>query len=296
MSQTLPPRRQLISHRYREVAGVEIFYREAGDPSAPVIVLLAGHPSGVHAYNGLIERLATAWHVVAPDYPGYGFSATPADAPWTFDWLADVTDRFLEDLGLSRYVLYMFDFGAPVGFRIAEKHPERIVGIITQNGNIYTDGFGPGVAALANWWQDRAAGQSAVDGFLTLAGTKFQWEAGARDASAIDPAMWTLDQALLDQPGRKRAAEALLWDYQHNPGRYPAWQQYLRDNQPPLLAIWGANDPFFIPAGAEAFKRDLPTAEVVLLDTGHFALVEEVDTIAEHADRFLSNVYRGVRS
>jgi pimeloyl-ACP methyl ester carboxylesterase len=280
-----------MHHRFRTVAGVDVFYREAGDPQAPPIVLLSGHPSGVHAYNGLIERLAKAWHVIAPDYPGYGFSATPAGAPWTFDWLAEVTDAFLEDLGLDHYALYMFDFGAPVGFRIAEKHPERVAGIITQNGNIYADGFGPGVSALADWWKDRAAGQAAVDGFLTLAGTKFQWEAGARDPSTIDPAAWTLDQALLDQPGRKAAAEALLWDYQNNPGRYPAWQAYLREHQPPLLAIWGANDPFFIPPGAEAFKRDVPSAEVILLDTGHFALVEEVEAIADNVDRFLGNVF-----
>ena len=280
-----------MHHRFRTVAGIDVFYREAGDPQAPPIVLLSGHPSGVHAYDGLIERLAKSWHVIAPDYPGYGFSATPADAPWTFDWLADVTNAFLEDLGLERYAMYMFDFGAPVGFRIAEKHPERVTGIVTQNGNIYTDGFGPGVSALADWWKDRAAGQAAVDGFLTLAGTRFQWEAGARDPSAIDPAAWTLDQALLDQPGRKAAAEALLWDYQNNPGRYPDWQAYLREHQPPLLAIWGANDPFFIPPGAEAYKRDVPSAEVILLDTGHFALVEEVDTIAEHVDRFLRGIY-----
>ena len=280
-----------MHHRFRTVAGIDVFYREAGDPHAPPIVLLSGHPSGVHAYDGLIERLAKSWHVIAPDYPGYGFSATPADAPWTFDWLADVTNAFLEDLGLERYAMYMFDFGAPVGFRIAEKHPERVAGIVTQNGNIYTDGFGPGVSALADWWKDRAAGQAAVDGFLTLAGTRFQWEAGARDPSTIDPAAWTLDQALLDQPGRKAAAEALLWDYQNNPGRYPDWQAYLREHQPPLLAIWGANDPFFIPPGAEAYKRDVPSAEVILLDTGHFALVEEVDTIAEHVDRFLRGIY-----
>ncbi len=281
-----------ILHRRVDVDGVEIFWREAGDPTAPVIALLAGHPSGAHAYNGLIERLAAGWHVVAPDHPGYGFSATPTDAPWTFDWLAEVTDHFLEQQGLDRYVLYMFDFGAPVGFRIAKAHPERVVGIVTQNGNAYTDGFGPGVAPLAEWWKDRAAGQAAVDGFLTVDGTRLQWEAGARDPEAVDPASWALDQALLDMPGRKRAAEALLWDYQNNPGRYPEWQAYLREHQPPLLAIWGKNDPFFAAPGAEAYRRDVPQAKVVLLDTGHFALIEEVDTIASAVDEFLSKAYR----
>jgi pimeloyl-ACP methyl ester carboxylesterase len=288
---TSRPHHHRIHHRFASAAGVEVFYREAGEPSAPAVVLLSGHPSGAHAYNGLIQRLAASWHVVAPDYPGYGFSASPTDAPWTFDWLAEVIDAFLDALGLRRYAVYMFDFGAPVGFRIAEKHPDRIAGIVTQNGNIYTDGFGPGVAALADWWKDRAAGQAAVDQFLTVAGTRFQWEAGARDGTSIDPAMWTLDQALLDQPGRKRIAEALLWDYQNNPGRYPGWQKYLRDHQPPLLAIWGKHDPFFIPPGAEAYKRDVPSAEIVLLDTGHFALVEEVDIVADHVDRFLRGIF-----
>lgn len=281
-----------IKHRFRSIMGVEMFYREAGSEAAPVIVLLGGHPTGAHAYNGLIDRLTAKWHVIAPDYPGYGFSGAPADAPWTFDWLAQVTNALLEDLSLKRYVLYMHDFGAPVGFRIAEKHPERIAGIVTQSANIYKEGLGPAIAALAAWWNDRAAGQAAVDEFLGLAGTRMQWEAGARDVSSIDPAMWTLDQALMDQPGRKAIAEALLWDYQNNPGRYPDWQQYLRENQPPVLCIWGKNDPFFIPPGAEAFRRDVPAAEVILLDTGHFALVEELDTIATNVDRFLTGVYQ----
>jgi pimeloyl-ACP methyl ester carboxylesterase len=289
---TTPLAATTIKHEFRTIMGVEIFYREAGSETAPVIVLLAGHPSGAHAYNGLIERLGATWHVIAPDYPGYGFSGAPVDAIWTFDWLAEVTNALLEDLGLEPYVVYMFDFGAPIGFRIAEKHPGRIAGIVTQNGNIYADGFGPGVSALAAWWNDRAAGQAAVDDFLSLAGTRMQWEAGARDVASIDPAMWTVDQALMDRPGRKAIAEALLWDYQNNPGRYPSWQQYLRENQPPVLCIWGKNDPFFIPPGAEAFRRDVPSAEVILLDTGHFALVEELDAIATNVDRFLTDVYQ----
>jgi pimeloyl-ACP methyl ester carboxylesterase len=189
-----------IRHLWTEVSGVEIFYREAGDPETGTIVLLPGHPSGAHAYDGLTKRLAANWHVIAPDYPGYGFSAAPADAPWTFDWLAEITSGLLEQLGLNRYALYMFDFGAPVGFRIAVDQPDRVAGIVTQNGNIYTEGFGPGVAPLASWWEDRAKGQADVDGFLTTAGTRLQWEAGARDVSTIDPATWTLDQALLNQP------------------------------------------------------------------------------------------------
>ncbi len=280
-----------IRHHRTEISGIEIFYREAGDPEAGTIVLLPGHPSGAHAYDELTRRLAPRWHVIAPDYPGYGFSAAPADATWTFDWVAEIIGGLLEHLGLDRYAMYMFDFGAPVGFRIAVAHPERVTGIVTQNGNAYTDGFGPAVAPLVSWWEDRAAGQADVDGFLSLAGTRMQWEAGARDVSAIDPAMWTLDQALLDQPGHRAAAEGLLWDYQNNPGRYQEFQAYLREHQPPLTAVWGRNDPFFTPPGAEAYTRDVPDAEVVLLDTGHFALAEEADAIAGHVDALLRRAY-----
>jgi pimeloyl-ACP methyl ester carboxylesterase len=280
-----------IRHRTKTVDGISVFYREAGRPDRGTIVLLPGHPSGAHAYDELIERLAPDWHVVAPDYPGYGFSEAPADAPWTFDWLAEVVDHLLEALALERYALYMWDFGAPVGFRIAVAHPERVAGIVTQNGNIYMEGLGPATAPLGAWWEDKAAGQADIDGFLSLAGTRMQWEAGARDAEAIDPAKWTLDQTLLDSPGHKEAAEALVWDYQNNPPRYAEWQAYLREHQPPLTAVWGKNDPFFIPAGAEAYARDVEGAEVFLLDTGHCALAEEVDAIAGHVRALLRRAY-----
>lgn len=279
-----------VSHRRHEIDGFELFWREAGRLDAPAIVLLPGHPSSSHAYNGLIERLGARWHVVAPDYPGYGFSAAPAGTNWTFDLLAEVTDHLLEQLDLDRYVLYMFDFGAPVGMRIATAHPERIAGLISQNGNIAVEGLGDGVAPLADWWSDRAGNQATVDGFLSPAGTTMQWEAGLREPSAADPALVSLDARLLEEPERHRAAESLLWDYQTNPPSYPDWQAYLANHRPPVLAIWGARDPFFIPAGAEAFRTHQPDAEVVLLDTGHFALVEELDAIATHIDRFLDRV------
>jgi pimeloyl-ACP methyl ester carboxylesterase len=279
-------------HHVSEAGGVEMFWREAGDAGAPAIVLLPGHPSSSHAYAGLIGRLGARWHVVAPDYPGYGFSAVPADGPWTFDRLAEVTAALLDRAGLQRYVLYMFDFGAPVGMRMAEAHPERIAGLVSQNGNIAAEGFGPPLAGLAAWWTDRAAHQATIDGFLSPAGTRMQWEAGLRDPAAADPALWTLDAALLDQPDRHRAAEALLWDYQHNLVRFDAWHAYLRTRRPPVLAVWGANDPFFVTAGAEAFRTHQPDAEIVLLNTGHFALVEELDAVAARVDAFLSRVYR----
>jgi pimeloyl-ACP methyl ester carboxylesterase len=281
------------AHHTEKIAGFELFWRQGGPAEAPAIVLLPGHPSSSHAYIGLIERLATrGWQVIAPDYPGYGFSAAPAGTAWTFDLLAEVTNALLEHLGLDRYALYMFDFGAPVGMRIATAHPERITGLISQNGNIAVEGLGDAVAPLGAWWEDRGGQQPTVDAFLSSAGTRMQWEAGLRDPAAADPALWSLDAALLAQPERHAAAESLLWDYQTNLAAYPAWQAYLAQRRPPVLAIWGARDPFFVPPGAEAFRAHQPEAEIVLLDTGHFALVEELDTIATHVDRFLQRVQR----
>ncbi|HEX6392721.1 MAG TPA: alpha/beta hydrolase [Acidimicrobiales bacterium] len=292
MSTTAPKSVQTSPSRHHrdQIAGFELFWREAGPSDAPAIVLLPGHPSSSHAYLGLIERLATRWHVVAPDYPGYGFSSAPPDTEWTFDLLAEVTNALLEHLRLDRYAFYMFDFGAPVGMRIAAAHPERITGLIAQNGNIALEGLGEAVAPLGEWWSDRSGHQATVDWFLSPAGTRMQWEAGLRDAESADPALVALDAKLLEEPERRRAAEALLWDYQTNPPSYPAWQEYLANRRPPVLAIWGKHDPFFVPAGAEAFRTHQPDAEVVLLDTGHFALVEEVDAIAAHVDRFLEKI------
>jgi len=225
---------------------------------------------------------------VAIDYPGFGLS-DPLPGEPTFDRLADVTREVIDALEISDYAIYMFDFGAPVGFRIALQHGERVTAVITQNGNIYTDGFGPGVSALADWWQDKSACQGAVDGFVSLAGTQLQWAAGARDPEHIDPSQALADQAVIDLPGRADYMKGLLWDYQNNPALYPEWQAWLRNRQPRVLAIWGANDPFFIPAGAEAFTRDVPGAQVILLDTGHFALEEEADAIADQVRKFLAD-------
>lgn len=279
-----------ILHRKLDVDGLQIFVREAGDPARPTIVLLPGYPSSTRAYVRLIDRLAYNWHAVAIDYPGFGSSEPLAGTP-TFDRLAEITGQAIDTLGIADYAVYMFDFGSPVGFRIAVKHDQRVRAVITQNGNAYTDGFGPGVAALTAWWADREAGQAAVDQFVSLAGTRMQWQAGARDPEHIDPEQALADQAVLDLPGRADYMKALLWGYQNNPSQYPAWQAWLRRRQPDLLAIWGANDPFFIPAGASAYKTDVPNAEVVLLDTGHFALEEEADTIAAHADRLLRGTF-----
>ncbi len=279
-----------ISHKRIDIDGVGVFVRESGDRSRPSLVLLPGYPSSTRAYVRLIDRLATRWHVVAIDYPGFG-SSDPLPGEPTFDQLAVVTAATIDALGVGEYAVYMFDFGAPVGFRVALDHDERVRAVITQNGNAYTDGFGPGVAALAEWWADKAAGEATVDWFVSLAGTQHQWQAGARDVEHIDPEQALADQLVLDRPGRAAYMKALLWDYQNNPTRYPQWQEWLRRRQPALLAIWGANDPFFIPAGAQAYRNDVPGAEVVLLDTGHFALEEEVDEIAAHTDKLMASTF-----
>ena len=276
-----------IRHRTVTVEGQDVFVREAGDPTRPTLVLLHGFPSSSRQYVRLLDRLADNWHIVAPDYPGFGLSAPLPTSP-TFDRLAEITAATLDQLGISTYALFLFDFGAPVGFRIALAHNERVRAVITQNANAYAAGFGPGVAALAEWWSDRSAGQPAIDGFVTLDGTKAQWLAGARDAEHIDPSQYLADQAVLDLPGRAQYMQDLLWDYQNTVPRYDEFHTWLRTRKPAVLAVWGANDPFFIPAGAEAFRADVPDAEIVLLNTGHFALEDDVDAVALSVESFLA--------
>jgi pimeloyl-ACP methyl ester carboxylesterase len=281
-----------IRHRRIRVGDLDVFVREAGDPGRPTLVLLPGYPSSTRAYVRLIDRLAPDWHTVAIDYPGFGSSGPLPGTP-TFDRLAEVTGRAIDQLGIGDYAIYMFDFGAPVGFRVALRHDQRVRAIITQNGNAYAEGLGPAVEGLGAWWQDRAAGQSLADETVTLAGTQSQWLAGAHDPELIDPEQALADQSVIDRPGRAQYMQDLLWDYQTNPVRYPDWQAWLRQRQPVVLAIWGQNDPFFIPAGARAYQGDVPGAEVILLDTGHFALEEEADTIAEHTGRVLRAAFPG---
>ncbi len=280
----------VIRHHHVEIDGIKVFVREAGDPTRPTLVLLPGYPSSTRSYIRLIDRLSPRWHAAAIDYPGFGSSDPLPESP-TFDRLAEITAKTIDGLGVGDYGVYMFDFGAPVGFRVALEHDQRVRAIVTQNGNAYVDGFGPGVAALAEWWSDRETGQAAVDGFVSLEGTKMQWQAGARDVESIDPEQALADQLVLDRPGRADYMKALLWDYQNNPPRYPDWQAWLRRRQPKLLAAWGKNDPFFTAPGAEAYRKDVPDANVVLLDTGHFALEEEADTIAELTDQLMRSAF-----
>ena len=231
------------AYRTIEVNGSEIFYREGGNPSAATLLLLHGFPSSSAQYEQLMQRLAGRYHVIAPDYPGFGRSPALVGTT-TFDRLAEVIDAFTEAKALDRFALYMFDFGSPVGFRIAIRHPERVQGLVLQNGNAYDVGLGPGMQALQPYWSDRAPNESAVRGFLTLEATRSQYVDGVPDPTTVDPDLWELDQRYLELPGRDQVMLDLLYDYQSNVVRYPARQEYMRNHTPPALLPWGRNDAF----------------------------------------------------
>ena len=276
------------AYRTIEVNGSEIFYREGGNPSVATLLLLHGFPSSSAQYEQLMQRLAGRYHVIAPDYPGFGRSPALAGTT-TFDRLAEVIDAFTEAKALDRFALYMFDFGSPVGFRIATRHPERVQGLVLQNGNAYDVGLGPGMQALQPYWSDRAPNESAVRGFLTLEATRSQYVDGVPDPTTVDPDLWELDQRYLELPGRDQVMLDLLYDYQSNVVRYPAWQEYMRNHTPPALLPWGRNDAFFPPDGARAYLDDLPDAELHLLDTGHFATATHSEEIAALIGAFLDS-------
>jgi pimeloyl-ACP methyl ester carboxylesterase len=278
----------MTAYRTIEVKGSEVFYREAGDPAAATLLLLHGFPSSSAQYDELMRRLAGRYHLIAPDYPGFGQSPALTGST-TFDRLAEVIDGFTEAKGLDRFTLYMFDFGAPVGFRIATRHPDRVQGLVLQNGNAYEIGLGPGMRALEPYWSDRGGNESAIRGFLTLQATRSQYVDGVADPSSVSPDLWELDQRYLELPGRDQVMLDLLYDYQSNVALYPAWQDYLRTHTPPSVLPWGRNDAFFPPAGARAYLRDLPDAELHLLDTGHFATATHSAEIAELVAAFLNS-------
>jgi pimeloyl-ACP methyl ester carboxylesterase len=280
-----------MSTRHRTVAieGHEIFYRESGDARAPALLLLHGFPSSSHMFRHLLRALGDDFHCVAPDLPGFGYSdSPPADEfAYTFDRLAAVTTAFVDRLELERFSLYVFDFGAPVGFRIAAAQPARIEALIVQNGNAYAEGLSQATEPLQNYWRDRAAHEDEIRTLLTPTITQFQYTHGARDLERLEPDAWTLDQHFIELPGRDQVMLELFYDYRSNVDSYPRWQAYLREHRPPTLVVWGKNDPFFTIEGARAFLRDLPEAELHLLDTGHFALEEDHAEIAAHIRRFL---------
>ena len=286
----VPSTTATITYHRAEVDGVGIFYREAGPKGAPAIVLLQGFPSSSAGFASLIPLLATRYHVVAPDYPGFGESDAPPPSryTYTFDHLAKTVDALLGQLKLERYTLYLFDYGAPVGYRIALAHPERVRALIIQNGNAYDAGLGPKWAKIAEYWADPEAHQNVVDAFLSYEATKQRYIAGTHHLDRYDPSAWNAEFAHLSRPGQRTIQADLLYDYRTNIASYPAWQAWLRAHKPPTLVVWGANDPSFIAAGAEAYRADLPDAEIHLLDAGHFALVEQNDEIARLILDFMS--------
>jgi pimeloyl-ACP methyl ester carboxylesterase len=275
-----------------DVEGTEIFYREAGDRGRPTILLLHGFPSSSHMFRDLIPELADRFHLIAPDLPGFGQSAMkPRDTfSYTFDNVADVIDRFTELAGLTRFAIYIFDYGAPIGLRIAAKHPERITAIITQNGNSYLEGLSDAWNPLRAYWAEPTEkNRAGLRDFLAPQTTLFQYTHGVTDLSWVSPDGRSLDDFYLTRPGADEVQLDLLLDYASNVAAYPAFQTYFRKHQPPLLAVWGKNDPFFIPPGAEAFKRDLPRAEIRFFDTGHFALETHAREIGAAICQFLTS-------
>lgn len=272
-----------IHYRSTDVDGFNVFYREAGRPGAPKLLLLHGFPSSSHMFRDLIPLLADRFHIVAPDLPGFGQSAMPPrDAfTYTFDHLAQLIDRFTEVVGFDRFVVYVFDYGAPVGLRIAMKHPERIAGIVSQNGNAYVEGLSEGWNPIQAYWSDPSQkNRDALRAFLAPEATRWQYVHGVPDESQISPDGIALDNHYLARPGSDEIQLDLFGDYQSNVALYPAFQAYFRTHRPRFLAVWGKHDPFFLPPGAEAFKRDLPDADVRFLDTGHFALETHAGEIA----------------
>jgi pimeloyl-ACP methyl ester carboxylesterase len=282
----------MITYQHAEVRGLKIFYREAGDKNAQTIVLLHGFPTSSFMFRNLIPQLAERNHVIAPDYPGFGYSDAPSvdRFEYTFDNLASVMEEFLlKKLALKKFSIYVQDYGAPIGYRIASANPDVISKIVVQNGNAYVEGIGPAFDPMKPFWKERTSETEApVRKLLTLDTTKFQYLHGAKNPSKISPDTYTLDQALLDRPGNSDIQLNLLHNYQTNPPKYPGWHEYFKKSQPPMLIVWGQNDPFFTVEGAKAYQSDLPKAELHLLDTGHFALEEELEFIAERMNTFLA--------
>jgi pimeloyl-ACP methyl ester carboxylesterase len=274
-----------------EADGVQVFYRTAGEANAPVVLLLHGFPTSSFMFRELIPRLANHYRVIAPDIPGFGFTEVPPERkyPYSFDHLAFTIDAFTQALKINRYAIYVFDYAAPTGFRLAMTHPERVTAIVSQNGNAYEEGLGEAWGPIRKYWASPTAENRDIlrQSILTAGGTRWQYTHGVANPESVPPESYTLDTALLERPGNKEIQLDLFLDYASNVRLYPKFQEYFRKSKPPLLAIWGKNDPFFVPAGAEAFRKDLPSAKVQFLDTGHFAIETHVVEIASAMKDFL---------
>jgi pimeloyl-ACP methyl ester carboxylesterase len=275
-----------------EADDVKVFYRSAGDATAPVVLLLHGFPASSFMFRDLIPRLADQYRVIAPDLPGFGFTEVPEARKYkySFDALANTVEAFTDVLGLKSYAIYVFDYGAPTGFRFAMRHPERVTAIVSQNGNAYEEGLGDAWGPIRTYWAQPTPANREVlrQNILNFEGTRWQYTHGVSNPEAVAPESYTLDTALLERPGNKEIQLDLFLDYASNVKLYPKFQEYFRQSKPPLLAIWGKNDPFFIPAGAEAFRKDIPAAEVRFLDTGHFAIETHAVEIAAAIKEFLA--------
>ena len=301
MSPVLSPSAVPVTSIHKvEADGVNVFYRAAGDPSAPVVLLLHGFPTSSFMFRELIPRLADQFRVIAPDLPGFGFTEVPEERKYTysFDALARTIEAFTNALGLNRYAIYVFDYGAPTGLRLAMAHPERVTAIVSQNGNAYEEGLGDAWGPIRKYWAEPTRENREVIGknILTLEGTRWQYTHGVANPESVPPESYTLDVALLERKGNKEIQLDLFLDYASNVKLYPRFQEYFRKSKPPLLAIWGKNDPFFIPAGAKAFQKDLPSATVQFLDTGHFATETHVVEIAAAMKEFLEAASGGRRA
>jgi pimeloyl-ACP methyl ester carboxylesterase len=285
--------------RHVKVGPVTVFYREAGNRQHPTLLLLHGFPTSSHMFRNLIPLLADRYHIVAPDLPGFGFTTAPDRTAfaYSFDNLAKVVEDFTDAIGLKHYAIYVFDYGAPVGFRLALSRPDRVTAIISQNGNAYEEGLSGGWSPIQRYWQDPSpANREALRSFLTLEATKWQYVHGVADETQIAPESYTLDHALLSRPGNDEIQLDLFLDYASNVALYPKFQAYFAAHRPPFLAVWGRNDPFFLPPGAEAFRRDNPNAEVHFFETGHFALETHAVEIAGTMDAFLAPIAAAERT
>ena len=279
-----------VLHRTIEIDGLEIFYREAGPESAPTILLLHGFPTSSHMFRNLIPALADQFHLVAPDYPGYGNSAMPGmdEFDYTFDRMAEIVEKLTDKLGLKKYSIYLMDYGAPIGFRLAAKYPDRVQALIVQNGNAYEEGLREFWDPIKKYWKEPTPeNEVALRGLLTIGATRWQYTTGVREKEAISPDNWRIDQSLLDRPGNSEIQIAMFYDYRTNVPLYPQWQEYFRKHQPPTLIVWGKNDPIFPEEGAHPYKRDLENLDFHVLETGHFALEEDGDVIAGLIREFL---------